>query len=102
MTKDADKFICICYHDYLSRIKNGSSKTDAMFFSQDYRNENNFFSSWHGDDFLSVSRELSDLEFLKKFVDGSFSLTPNAIEYMENRFKNGLLEITDFISKLLP
>lgn len=102
MTKDAEKLICICYHDYLSKIKAGSSKTEAKRFSQNYQNENSHFSSWHKDDFSSTRDELCKLGFLKVWISGSFELTPNAIEYMENRFKNNLKEITKFISQLIP
>ncbi len=102
MTKDAEKFICICYKDYLNRIKAGSSKTEANNFSQCYRNENNRFSSWHEDDFTSTRRELKQLNFLKVSTSGSFRMTPEAIEYMEKRFKNGLAEVIDFISKFIP
>lgn len=102
MTKDAEKFLCICYHDYLDKIEAGSSKTNANFFSENYRNENGRFSLWHEDDFSSTRRELNKLGFVKSSVNGSFELTPNAIEYMENRFKNGIKELADFISKLIP
>lgn len=102
MTKDAEKFLCICYHDYLDKIEAGSSKTEANFFSKNYRTENSRFSSWHEDDFSSTRRELTQLGFVKSSVIGSFELTPTAIEYMENRFKNGIKELADFISKLIP
>jgi DNA polymerase III delta subunit len=102
MTKDAEKFLYISYQDYLDRIKSGSSKTQAKSFSKDYRNENGYFSSWHEDDFSSVCSELKKLGFLKVYVSGSFELTPNAIEYLENRFKNNLKELADIISKFIP
>lgn len=102
MTKDAEKFLCICYHDYLDRIKCGSSKTESNFFSKNYMNENSHFSSWHEDDFSSVRRELSQLGLLKTSVNGSFELTPNAIEYLENRFKSNIKELADIVSKFIP
>lgn len=34
MTKDAEKFLCICYRDYLSRVKDGNSKSDSRRFSK--------------------------------------------------------------------
>ena len=102
MTKDADKFICICYHDYLERINSGSSKTKAKCFSDNYKSENNSFASWHEDDFSSTVMELSKSGYLKVYLSDSFELTPLAIEYMENRFKNNLKELTEFISKFIP
>ena len=77
-------------------------KPKPIFFSKNYRTENSRFSTWHEDDFSSTRRELTQLGFVKSSVIGSFELTPTAIEYMENRFKNGIKELADFISKLIP
>lgn len=32
MTKDAEALLCICYHDYLERVKSGQSKTESRYF----------------------------------------------------------------------
>ncbi len=102
MTKDAEKFICICYQDYLSRIKSGSSKTQARNFSENFKSENCNFSSWHDDDFDSACSELKKLGYLKIWISGSFVLTDSAIEYMENRFKNNVKGLAEFISQFIP
>lgn len=38
--------------------------------------------------------------FIKIYIDGSFKITKELVIYMENRFKNGLNEVMDFISNL--
>lgn len=102
MTKDAEKFLCICYHDYLLRIKDGLSKSDSRRFSKNYINENPNFADWHDDDYAETRRELAHLGMLKVDVSGAFSILPTSIDYMENRFKNNLMELTEFISQFIP
>lgn len=102
MTKDAEALLCICYHDYLERVKSGQSKTESRCFSEDYIHETDSLSSWHEDDFHSTCSELQHLHYLKVWVTGSFELTSDAIEYMENRFKNNVKELAEFISQFIP
>ena len=102
MTRDADVLLCICYKDYLSKVKSGMSKTESRQFSKLYKNENHLLSSWHEDDYHSVCHELKNLGYFKVWVSGSFELTPLAIEYMENRFKNNIKERAEFISPFIP
>ncbi len=102
MTKDAEALLCICYHDYLERVKSGQSKTESRCFSEDYIHETASLSSWHEDDFYSTCSELQHLHCLKVWVTGSFELTSDAIEYMENRFKNNIKELAQFISQFIP
>ena len=98
MTKDAEALLCICYHDYLERVKSGQSKTESRYFSEDYIHETDSLSSWHEDDFHSTCSELQHLHYFKVWVTGSFELTSDAIEYMENRFKNNVKELAQFLS----
>lgn len=102
MTKDADKMICCIYKCYLDRIKSGSSKTSARNFDSDYQQSDKFLSKWHVDDFATVRNELHRLSFLKVNIIGGFSLTDNGISYMENRFKNNLIELTSYIAQFIP
>ncbi len=102
MTKDAEKFLCICYRDYLSRIKSGLSKVESRRFSGNYKTENTKFSDWHNDDFLAARNELKQNNMLKIELSDAFSILPDGIEYMENRLKNGLKEFADIISDFIP
>jgi hypothetical protein len=106
LTKNADKLICVIYKIYLERIKNGQSMRNAKYFEHlkygksDIR-ENKHLSGWHPDDISDILAELKNLGFIKLFIGGSFSLESPGIIYMENRFKNGLIEVTDFLAKFL-
>ncbi len=101
LTRDADKMICIIYKMYLEKIKSGMSKTQAKSFEENFYTSDKTLSSWHTDDIDTTIRELRKKEFLNVYITGDFVLSDNAIVYMENRFKNGFIELTDFISKFI-
>ncbi len=102
LSKDADKLLCCTYKMYLERRKNGSSKDVAKNFNETFNKDDKILSSWQDDDVLDTLHELYKAELIRLDLTGNFSLKPAAIIYMENRFKNGLNEITDFISKFIP
>ncbi len=100
LSKDADKTLCIIYKEYLTRIKNNLSKSEAIEFE-----EFQITSLFHDKDDNDLDLELNELKnnsIIRKDVDGGIELTSTGIIYMENRFKNGLIEITDFIAKFIP
>lgn len=100
LSKDADKTLCLIYKEYLSRRKNNVCKSDASRFRASELE--NLFPSVNQRDFMTDLNELKKNNLVKLFIEGSFILNSDAIVYMENRFKNGLIEVTDFISKFLP
>ena len=102
LTKDADKLSCNVYKSYLSQRKNGISKISTKQFSSDFYAEISALSSWSDDDIDDTLDELKRAGFIKKYIDGGFQLQDDFIIYMENRFKNGLAEVTDFIAKFIP
>lgn len=102
LTKDADKVICCIYKEYLERRKSGISKSEAKEFGGNFYKNIKALSNWSSADMSDTLRELHDKEFIKKNVIGDFSLLDSSVIYMENRFKKGLEEITDFISKFIP
>lgn len=99
MTKDADQMLCCLYREYLNRIKAGSSKTSARAFTAEYAESDDILSKWHPDDFCTTRNELKRAGYLDVNIIGNFRLNDAAISYMENRFKNNIKELTDFISK---
>ena len=101
MTKDADKMLCCLYKEYLNRIKIGNSKTSSRDFTAEYIKSDEVLSTWHPDDVCATRNELKHIGYLTVNIIGNFKLTDEAITYMENRFKNNLKELTDFISKLV-
>ena len=102
LTRDADKLICSIYKTYLERRKSGETKINATHFESDFYKSDKILSSWMENDVTSTLNELKRAGFVKLFIRGNFQIMDDAIIYMENRIKNGLSEITDFISKFIP
>lgn len=102
LTKDADLLVCCVYKEYLSRRKNGMPKRQANTFHADFKNSAPKISKWLDDDYFYTIGELRRAGFVRVFLDHTFVITDHCIIYMENRFKNGLKEITDFVSKFMP
>lgn len=102
LTKDADKVICCIYKEYLEKRKSGMSKSEAKEFNGNFYRNIKPLSKWNSADISDTLQELHKKELIKKNVIGDFILLDSAIIYMENRFKKGLEEITDFISKFIP
>ncbi len=102
LTKDADKLLCCIYKQFLERRKSGFSKFDAKSFESDFYVTDKNISSWNDDDVSDTLLELGRAKYIRLFLGRDFDLEDAAIVYMENRFKNGLLEVTDFISKFIP
>lgn len=100
LTKDADTTMCLIYEKYLTRIKNNISKSEASLFEAFKFNQD--FPSLKHDDLLTNLNELQHNNLITKYIDGSFVLKSDGIIYMENRFKKGLIEVTDFIAKFIP
>ncbi len=102
LTNDADKMICYIYQSFLQRRKDGSSKADARRFSADYFSTSKNFSSWHSQDISETLLELGRQQFVKIYIGGSFVLSDHGLVYMENRFKNNVKELAEFISHFIP
>lgn len=102
LTKDADKMICQIYKSFLQQRKDGVSKASARKFAENYFSVNIDFSSWAKADLEETLLELGRVGLVKIYIGGNFDLTDMGIIYMESRFKNGLIEVTDFIAKFLP
>lgn len=102
LTKDADKLIVLIYHEYLSRRKKGYSKSDAGNFEFEDLTSINKLSSWLQDDIEDTLAELHQKNLIDMDLSFTFDITYEGIVYLENRFKNNLSEVTDFIAKFIP
>ncbi len=100
MTKDAKRLLCKIYKNYLTRIKAGEPKEVARYFDEpalskceysDILSDNNY------DDLM----ELYDQKCITYYgAVNSFELNKPAIELMQNRFKNGIKDVAEFLLKL--
>ena len=102
LTKDQDFLICQIYKMYLQSVKSGNSKVDSKRFSSDFYLKSDKLAKWNKQDLMMTLRELGVKNLVHIYVGGSFYITDEGIYYMENRFKNGLDEVTDFIAKFIP
>lgn len=102
LTRDTDKMFCLIYEEYLKRRKSGYSKSEAVFFQHPEVLQMEFLQGILTDDIHDAITELNRNKLIKAYIDHSFSLADEGIIYMENRFKNGLKEVIDFISKFIP
>lgn len=102
LTKDADLLVCCAYKEYLHRRRNHIPKHQANTFHPDFKDTTAKLSGWLRADYLYTIGELRKVGFVKTYLDGTFVITENCVIYMEQRFKNGFKEVTDFITKFIP
>lgn len=76
------------------------SKPDAKEFDANFYEIIKPISKWNSDDIFDTLHELKNAGFLKMYITSDFSLNGEAIVYMENRFKNGLSEVTKYLADL--
>ena len=104
LTKDADALICVLYKNYLEKRKSGVSKRTAGYFGSSREIHANLMCKWSFDDVDDTIRELSRAGLLRcLFADSiayEVSISDNGVIYMENRFKDGLASLFNYIEKL--
>lgn len=105
LTKDSEKLLCLLYKSYLEKVNSGLSKSTANAFGDSHKIHDTLCPDWLFEDVDETCRQLSRAGFLKCFwADGiasETSLSDSGIVYMENRFKNSLLSVADFLSNFL-
>lgn len=101
LTNDAEKMICHMYKAYLERRKDSMDKLNAKHFSFEEIKELKPFAKWSDRDIRDTVAEVSRAGYGNMYLDGGFSANDDFIVFMENRFKNGLSEVIDFITKLI-
>lgn len=100
LTKDADKFLCKVYKAYLEKRKNGIDKRKAKTFPIAAILKKELSLPYSIEDIGSFVSELNSVSFVKQHMYYGFELHDKAIVYMENRFKNGLKDVIDYLAKL--
>lgn len=101
ITNDAYNILCVIYRVYLQRRRDGLSKTTAIEFSDYELFRQEHLPKYDKSDFADLIFELKNNELVKLYVDGGFDLTNNAVILMENRFKNRLSDVIEFVSKFI-
>jgi len=104
LTKEADALICLLYKEYLQKRKNGTPKAQAKFFDSSIEIQAKIIPTWTPEDTDETCWELHRsglLNCLKADCIAYMSqLTDEGIIYMENRFKDGLDSVLDYLGKI--
>lgn len=105
LTKDSEKLLCLLYKDYLEKRKSGLSKSNSNSFGSSRDIHVRLCPDWIFKDVDDTCRELSRAGLLHCAWADNIAyhviLSDSAIIYMENRFKNGLLSVIDFLSSFI-
>lgn len=97
LTKDSEKLLCVLYKNYLEKRKSGAAKSEAKSFGSSHNIHESLCPNWLFEDVDDTCRELSRADSIAYHVN----LSDFAISYMDNRFKNGLKDVINFLANLL-
>ena len=100
ITKEATKVLKLIYKKYEKNLKKGLSRRDANKFNTD--NIHDDFPKENSDDFYDVLYELKENDLIDIDIIGNYSLTSDAISYMQRNFARHFDEVTDKVSKFIP
>jgi hypothetical protein len=104
LTKDADALICLLYKQYRQRLKDDVPKVQAKMFGSSEDIQKTIAPKWTLEDVEETCRELSRSGLLECFYADDMVyqswLTDTGIIYMENRFKDGLDSVLDYLGKI--
>lgn len=102
LTKDSDRLICEIYKKYLEKIAENISKSEAKKLGSSKEIHSEIMPEWFFSDVDEICRELGRAGLLNCFyadnIVYSASISDVGIIYMENRFKNGIKDVVNFLS----
>lgn len=90
LTKSAKKSLAIIYKAYCEKVKGGARKDTAAYFKE--------YPEGTHQDWI----ELKQAGFIQPYVLGDFTLTIQAIQYMESRTADTITEWLSFVSQFIP
>lgn len=104
LTKDSDALICALYKEYLQKRKDGVPKGRAKVFGGASTVRGNLVPKWSVEDVEETLRELSRAKLMTCiYADDTVYeaiLSDQGIIYMENRFKNGISGVLEYLEKI--
>lgn len=104
LTKESDYLICAIYKDYLEKRKNGMPKSKAKMYGGSKQIHQDILPKWLFEDVDETCLELSRAGLVKCFSADNIVLrliiTDDGIIYMENRFKNNVKSVFDYMVKI--
>ncbi len=106
LTKDADRLLCLLYKQYLEKHKAGIPKVEAKLMGGSDDVQRDLLPKVSVEDVDETFRELDRAGFLSvNYYDDlaySSQLTDLSIVVMENRFKDGLKGVLEFLAHFIP
>lgn len=106
LTNDSERLIAVMYKNYLDKRKSGKSKSESNYFSDSHVIHQNLIPEWCFEDVDDTCRELSRAGLINcRWADNIaiyISISDEGLIHMENRFKNGLKSVIDFLSQFIP
>lgn len=106
LTKDSQKLLTLLYKDYLQKREKHIPKSDANYFGSSEHIHKNLLPDELLEDVAETCRELSRANMIAcSWADNhaqNVKISDAGIIYMENRFKNGLYDVVEFLTKFIP
>lgn len=104
LTKESDALLCLLYKEFLEIIKSGTPRKEAKELGGSEDIQRDHAPKWSPEDVDELCRELHRFGMLDVFYAGDIAyvvrFSDAGIVYMENRFKDGLLEILDHLQRI--
>lgn len=103
LTKDSKELLAIIYKEYLNKINNGISKSDAKIIG-DAKSVNELAKDWMLEDVVETMSELRRADYISNtYADNTVyfsTLLDKTIIYFENKNINTIKTIADWILRL--
>lgn len=104
LTKEADALLCVLYKAYLEKRENGLSKVQAKSFGSSLDIQESLTTRMNPEDTDETCWELHRSGMVNCYradcIAYTVQLNDEGIIYMENRFKNGLNEVLNYLAKI--
>lgn len=101
LTKEADQVLSFMYQEYLSKRKEGKSKSDSRRSDTNRLESLAPFNSWPDGDFSEALCELKQKGLIKRNIVGDCELLDDTIAILEDRFVDGLKSVTAFLAQFI-
>lgn len=99
--KYVDAVICATFRQFKESIQAGNSIAQAAIIGESELLYSRL-PKLHPGDIDHACERLVDIGYLEIDIEGTITLEDEGITYMENRFKNGLKEVVEFLGNLIP
>ncbi|KIP21099.1 hypothetical protein JV16_01593 [Anoxybacillus ayderensis] len=104
LTKDADALICLLYKQYCAKLKDGVPKSQAKMFGSSEDIHQTIAPKWSFENVDETCRELHRAGLIEcRYGDDIVwfvQLSDLGVIYMENRFKEGLKSVLEYLNKI--